>query len=153
LLHDPGISIVADAELARAAGGITALHDPTEGGLATAVRELATASEVGVELDLNQVDVLPETQAIAEALQLDPLGMLASGALLIAARPEEVGGVVRQIQRDGILARIVGRLTDDPDELVVIRDGQRLPLPDFAQDEVARAITMLDDRMRSATED
>jgi hydrogenase maturation factor len=144
LLINPGISIVADAELARSAGGITALHDPTEGGLATAVRELASASDVGVELDLDRLDILPETLAIADALGLDPLGMLASGSLLIATRPEAAEDVVANLRRHDIPAAVVGHLTDEAGEFATVRDGQRGPLPEFAQDEVVRAIGALE---------
>ena len=66
---------------------MTALHDPTEGGLATGVRELALAAGCGA-LDRDAVPVLPETAAVAEALGLDPLGMLASGSLLAAVEPD-----------------------------------------------------------------
>jgi hydrogenase maturation factor len=43
-LHKPGISVVLDARIALQAGTITAMHDPTEGGVATALRELAQIS-------------------------------------------------------------------------------------------------------------
>ena len=71
------------------AGGVSALHDPTEGGLATGVRELALAADCGATVEREAVPVLPETEAIAGALDLDPLGMLASGSLLIAAAPAD----------------------------------------------------------------
>ena len=75
---------MAEAEIARRSGKVTALHDPTEGGLASAVRELAMVSGAGVEIDAEAVPILAETRAVADALGIDPLGMLASGSLLIA---------------------------------------------------------------------
>ena len=140
LLVEPGISIVREAELARAAGGVTALHDPTEGGLATAVRELAAVSGAGVEIDWEAIPVYAETRAIAEALSLDPLGMLGSGSLLIAADPRAVAGIEREIGREGIKVTAIGRLTDDPEEIVLVVGGERRALPEFAVDEVARAL-------------
>jgi hydrogenase maturation factor len=141
LLRDPGISIVKEAEIARRSGGITALHDPTEGGLATAVRELATLSGTGVEIDANSVPVLPETLAVADALDLDPLGMLASGSLLIAARPDAVTTIVRDIEAARIPVRNVGTLTDTPASFTLILDGTRRDLTEFAVDEVARLLS------------
>lgn len=138
LLRQPGISVVRDAELARRSGGVTALHDPTEGGLATAVRELAAASGVGAVLHRDAIPVLPETHAIAEALGLDPLGLLASGSLLIAARPEAVPTIVREVSVGGITITPIGTLTDDPGEMLMTADGEQQPLPEFAVDEVAR---------------
>ncbi len=141
LIVDPGISVVAEAEIARRSGEVTALHDPTEGGLTSAVRELATVSGAGVEIDAEAVPILPETRAVAEALGIDPLGMLASGSLLIATRPEGVSRIVHDIEAAGIPVSVVGRLTDDPQEASLIFGGNRRPLPEFAVDEVARLLS------------
>jgi hydrogenase maturation factor len=141
LLDQPGISVVAEAVIARRSGQVTALHDPTEGGLASAVRELAIISGAGVEIDAEAVPILAETRAVADALGIDPLGMLASGSLLIATRAEGVARVVYEIEAAGIPVSVVGRLTDDPGEASLISGGERRPLPEFAVDEVARLLS------------
>jgi hydrogenase maturation factor len=140
LLHEPGISVVRDATLARAAGGVTALHDPTEGGLATAVRELGAASGTGAELDLTSIPILPETRAVADALGIDPLGMLASGSLLITADRLAVPAVARSLAADGIKATVIGELTAEAGEFTVVDNSGRRPLPEFAVDEIARIL-------------
>jgi hydrogenase maturation factor len=141
LLRAPGISVVLDAESALLSGGVTALHDPTEGGFATAVRELAMVSGTGAEVDGNAVPILPETIAVADALGLDPLGMLASGSLLIAARPAAVSRIMRDVEASGIPISVVGKLTDDPSDVWLIADRERRQLPVFAVDEVARLLS------------
>jgi hydrogenase expression/formation protein HypE len=141
LLHDPGISIVAEAEIARRSGGVTALHDPTEGGLATAVREMATVSGTGVEIDATAVPILPATLAVADALGVDPLGMLASGSLLIAARPDAVSRILRDVEAAGIPICIVGLLTTASGDFSLVSGGMRRDLPEFAVDEVARLLS------------
>lgn len=141
LLHRPGISVVLDAQAARQAGGVTALHDPTEGGFAMAVRELAEVSESGIEVDADAIPILPETQAIADALQLDPLGILASGSLLIAAREDAVPTIVRDVEAAGIAVSVVGRLTGDRGVCTLNSGHEQRPLPEFAVDEVARELT------------
>jgi hydrogenase maturation factor len=146
LIHDPGISIVADAELAREAGGVTALHDPTEGGFAMAVRELAVASGTGVEIDADALPVLPETREIADALGLDPLGLLASGSLLVAAAPDAVSGIRRNLEGAGIPVAVVGRLSADPDAFMLHSGDDRRELPSFAVDEIARVLADPADR-------
>ena len=140
LMHHPGISIVRDAELAREAGGVTALHDPTEGGFATAVRELAAASGTGAEIDADAIPILPETRAVADALGLDPLGLLASGALLISATPDAVPGIRQRVEAAGIPVSVVGRLTDEPSAFALESAGVRRDLPSFIVDEVAREL-------------
>ena len=145
LMDHPGISIVIEAEIARRSGEVSALHDPTEGGLASAARELATVSGAGVEIDAEAVPILAETRAVADALGIDPLGMLASGSLLIATRPEGVPGILRDIEAAGIPVSAVGRLTHDPGEASLIVRGNRQPLPEFAVDEVARLLSQTDE--------
>ncbi len=103
-----------------------------------AVRELASASGLGARIVGDAVAIFPETRAVADALELDPLGLLASGSLLIAARPESVTDIMRAVSGDGIAISRIGELTDDADEFG-LSDGKNLvPLPEFAVDEVAR---------------
>jgi len=138
LLKDPGISIVRDAQIVRRAGRPHAMHDPTEGGLATGLWELALASGKGVVVDLAQVRLFPETQAFCQALDLDPLGLIASGALLVTASPRASGRMVRHLQEAGIGASVIGRVVDGPPEVRVITAEGLVPLPAFARDELAR---------------
>jgi hydrogenase maturation factor len=144
LMVNPGISIVRDAELALAAGGVSALHDPTEGGLLTAARELAAASNLGLEIDASAVPILPETLAVTEALALDPLGMLASGALLIAADPEAVRGIIHSLSSEEIPGHVIGHLTPEPEEAILLVDGVRRGMPVVPVDEVARELSHSD---------
>ena len=82
MLFSPGISVVKDARIACSAVAVHSLHDPTEGGLATGLREIAWAAGVGLEIDGDAIPVLPQCRAICEALGLNPLGLLASGCMV-----------------------------------------------------------------------
>jgi hydrogenase expression/formation protein HypE len=97
-------------------------------------------SGAGVEIDRDLIPVYTETRIIADALGLDPLGMLGSGALLIAADPRAVPIITRDLAREGIPVTIIGRLTADPEDLTLLEGGERRPLPEFLVDEVARAL-------------
>jgi hydrogenase maturation factor len=146
LLFDPGISVVPEAMALLQAGGITALHDPTEGGLATGVRELALAAGCGATIDREAVPVLPETEAIASALGLDPLGMLASGSLLAAADPNAVEELISVGEALGFRLTPIGEVTGRAGRFTVRTDGAEHDLPVYESDEVTRA---LDGRARS----
>jgi hydrogenase maturation factor len=137
LLHEPGISVVPDCQAATAVAGVTALHDPTEGGLATAVREIAAPAGLGAMLNGDRIPVLPESVAICAALGLDPLGLLASGSLLLAASPDFAADVRVAIGAAGIQVAEIGVLTEDQ-SFSITRNGVMEPLPDFAVDEIAR---------------
>jgi hydrogenase maturation factor len=140
-LADPGLSVVAEAMAVLDAGGVTALHDPTEGGLATGVRELALAAGCGVTIDREAVPVLPETAAIAAALDLDPLGMLASGSLLVTADASSVTGLVAACDEIGVRLTRIGDVTDRGGRCTVRADGDERELPVYETDEVARALS------------
>ncbi len=140
LLDTPGISVVADAEAVLGQDGVRALHDPTEGGLAMAVRELATASGGGAIIERSAVPLLPETIAVASALALDPLGMLASGSLLIATAPETTQGLIERASRAGVTLRHIGCLTDRAGTFTMRQSGESSELPRFDTDEVSRAL-------------
>lgn len=140
LLRHPGISIVEDARAALAIPGVTALHDPTEGGIATAIHELARASQCGAEVIADAIPILPETRTLCDHLGLDPLGLLSSGALLMSVSPNRRGAVEAECRRAGIPVAHIGKLVSADEGFTMIHDGERLALPRFDADEVARAL-------------
>jgi hydrogenase expression/formation protein HypE len=137
-LERPGISVVAAARTLCDAVRPHAMHDATEGGLATALRELAEASGVGLVFKGDHVTVLPETRAICDALRLDPLGLLASGCLIAAVAPEDERRATEALAAAGVEWASVGEVTPSNTGLVLVRHDQTRPLPEFARDELAR---------------
>lgn len=97
----PGLSVVADALVANKTARIHAMHDPTEGGIATGILELAKASGTGVVIDAEKILCYEETKQICRLFDIQPLGLIASGALLIALDPKDTKAVI------AILAKIV----------------------------------------------
>jgi hydrogenase expression/formation protein HypE len=140
-LFEPGISVVRDAHIAIGAGRIHALHDPTEGGLAMAVHELATAAQVGIMIEGHQIPILEEAALLCRAYGLDPLGTIASGALLIATPAEEALRVQEALQVNNIACAAIGRIVP-PSEGILLNDGNTLqPLPQFSSDEITKLFT------------
>lgn len=138
-LHDPGISVVPEARLALDVGGVHALHDPTEGGIATGLAELAEAAGVGVLVEQARLPILPECGRICRQLGLDPLGLIASGSLLIAADPDRSMSIVARLGGAGIDATEIGRVISREHGCRLRRpDGLVQPLPIFARDEITR---------------
>jgi hydrogenase maturation factor len=138
LLLDPGISVVPVARAAVAAGGVSAMHDPTEGGLATGLRELALASTVGIEVEMERIPVLPLTERVCKALDLDPMGLIASGSLLVSVDRGRAGEVVAALQQAGSEAAVIGTALAGDGGLWLLSGGARMPLPEFPRDEIAR---------------
>jgi hydrogenase maturation factor len=139
-LTDPGISVVAEARAACSAAAVHAMHDPTEGGLATALHEMATASGLGIEVREEDIEVLPATRQICAATGIHPLGLLASGALLIAVAEEGCDAVLSAVHASGSNARRIGGFVQRPGVIMKSR-SQRRPVRRFPRDEVARFLS------------
>ncbi len=138
-LRDPGISVVPDVRLALEAGEVHALHDPTEGGIATGLWELAEAAGLGLRVDSDRIPVLPECALMCQHLGLDPLGLIGSGSLLIAAPGEDARRIVEKLNDANIAATVIGELTGaDQGRRLRSADGSLVPLPQFSRDELTR---------------
>jgi hydrogenase expression/formation protein HypE len=105
------ISVVDDALLAVEAGGVRAMHDPTEGGLLQGVWELAEASGAGFLIHESRIAIRPETKQICSALKVDSLRLMSSGCLLIAADKRKSALILRRLRTHRIQASIIGMMT------------------------------------------
>ncbi len=137
-LHDPGISVLRDAQVAAHAGKVTAMHDPTEGGLASALWELAEASGCSLEVDLVRVPVPALSARICVALGLDPFAAIASGALLLTAVPGDASTIRQALEGEGILCAEIGVVEPGPAAVWRTDASGRVILPRPDRDEIAR---------------
>ena len=126
------ISVVKDAITAFKTGGVHAMHDPTEGGVAGGIHEMADASNLGVKVFEEKIPVQPETAKICEFFKINPLQLISSGALLISANPEFANKIIESLEQQKIHAPIIGKFLKDPhDRILITRNGelQRFPRP------------------------
>jgi hydrogenase expression/formation protein HypE len=137
-LRTPGISILPEAEIACELASVHAMHDPTEGGVATALHELAAAAGVGLRIDHDRITVLPEGRALCEAFGLDPLGTLASGSLLMTLNAAEAGIVIHALAREQIDSHFIGQVVPREQGVMLVEGTRQWPLPTFPRDEIAR---------------
>ena len=137
-LRTPGISVRPEAEIACEVARVHAMHDPTEGGIATALHELAAAAGVGLRIDHDCIMVLPEGRALCEAFGLDVLGTIASGALLLTLAPPEAGLVLHALARESIDCHFIGQVVAPEHGVTLVEGTRQWPLPTFPRDEIAR---------------
>lgn len=137
-LYTPGISILRPALLAAEAGLVTAMHDPTEGGIATGLLELALAADVGLVLELDALLLSELAVRLCTAFDLDPLGVIASGALLATAPAAKVDRLVTLWQAHGWPVAKVGHVVEKEAGITAYRQGQPVPFPTFATDEITK---------------
>jgi hydrogenase maturation factor len=136
-LYDPGISVLREARIATKAGQVTAMHDPTEGGLATALWELAEASGRSLSIDLRAVPIPPLAARICQAFDLDPLAAIASGALLLTTPASDAAQIRRAIEAERITCADIGEVADGPAAVWCTGATGRERLPRPARDAIA----------------
>ncbi len=107
-----GISIVKEALLASQHGA-TALHDPTEGGGAMGLQELTDVSGLGMQIDLDAIPTLPSTRAICGHFNINPLGLMSSGTLLLTISADKWPSLGRIFQSENIPAQVIGVVTPE----------------------------------------
>ncbi len=139
-LRDPGISVAAEAEVAAGVLGVRAMHDVTEGGLATALHEMADCAGLGVVVADTEIPRFQESKFLMEHFRLDILGAIGSGALLIACSEPETADLLDRLGEAGCPGHVIGRFTQRSSGAVLVRGSARRPLPRFPADEVTRIV-------------
>lgn len=137
-LTKPGLSVLKEARVAVAAGGVHAMHDPTEGGLSSALYEMAEAAGVGLKIEAHLIRILPEAAQLCSDFGLNPLGAIASGALLICTDPALEQQTITRLRAAGIPATRIGTVVARRNGVTLIEDGRARPFPRFAVDELAK---------------
>ncbi len=137
-LHEPGISVVAPALLAAEIAEVHAMHDPTEGGIMTGLLEMGRGAGVGLRIDLDSIPILPEGAALCREFGLDPLGTIASGAILMAVAGADASRLCVELSAHGYPTTLIGRVIRAEDGLVALREGQPVTWPLFAADEITK---------------
>ena len=131
-----GISIVKEALLA-AQHGATAMHDPTEGGVAMGLYELAAASGLGMQIELDKIPTLPSTTSICHHFGINPLGLISSGTLLLTIASEKWRGLEKVLQTEGIPSKVIGTISKEPG-IQARLNGKPVPFAHSETDELVK---------------
>ncbi|MFA6332461.1 MAG: AIR synthase family protein [Methanoregula sp.] len=125
----PQMSVVKDALTAMKAGGVTAMHDATEGGVIGGLFEIANASGVGMVIDESLFIYPEEVRAVCEAFSIDPVEAIAEGSLLLTSRTESREAILAALEQEGIPASVIGTVVNETAIRVLKRrDGSERPL-------------------------
>ncbi|MBN1881856.1 MAG: AIR synthase family protein [Deltaproteobacteria bacterium] len=139
-LCDPGISVVKDALLASQTAAVTSMHDPTEGGLAAGLNEVALAADVSIVVKRDAIPVYPEGKILCGLFDIDPLMTISSGSLIFTADEKEEKRLETAFSNAGISLSVIGRVEKPSHERVYIENQKRdrSPLPYRERDEILK---------------
>lgn len=128
---DQYLSVQPEAAVAVKAG-VSAMHDVTEGGIFGALWEMAESSGVGLEIDLRKIPVRQETIEVCEFFDINPYELISSGSMLMAS--QDGNRLVRELEKAGIPAVVVGKATQGNDRVLLNEDERRFLEPPKADE-------------------
>ena len=137
-LSSPGISVVDEALIACSNAKVSSLHDPTEGGLSSGLWEIAKAAQVGLWVEENKIPILSECKTICDRLALNPLGLLASGSLIITLPASETSKLLTALEEANINAKVIGKVVIPEQGIKMHTVSGMKEMPQFHRDELAR---------------
>jgi hydrogenase maturation factor len=127
-----------EARVARSFAGVTSMHDVTEGGLATAIRELGAAGGRRLRVHVDRIPVYPQTARVSSVLGIDPLGLIGSGSLLITCSSADAGPLAAAVADVGIEIADIGEVLEPGEGVEALNGGVPVEWPRFVRDEVSR---------------
>ncbi len=138
-LYNPGISVLKEALLANQHFHIKSMHDPTEGGLATGITEMAMASNTGTLIHEKNIKILPEPLELSKIFNLNPLNTISSGSLLITLEKKDSSELINLLRKNRIDAEIIGEVKPKKEGLKIEeKDGKIKPLEYSETDEITK---------------
>jgi hydrogenase expression/formation protein HypE len=135
------LSVTREALLSFEFGGVQAMHDPTEGGLAGGLNELTDAANLGFRIYEERIPVEPETERICRFFGIDSLRLISSGSLIVVADPESTKGISDRLEERGIRASVIGEIVEPGNRTIIRKNGSEEQLPMPASDEIWKALS------------
>ena len=137
-IFNPGIEVLQASRIACTSASVHSMHDPTEGGLINGIVEMALASEKEIEVHLEEVHIYEESRILCKEYGLDPLGLIASGALLLTISPSDLSSLERAFEAASIPLHVIGKVKEGQAR-VLATDGKGIrELEPLSQDEILK---------------
>jgi len=124
-LYNPGISIYNEALLSNDNFEINSMHDPTEGGLFCGIAEMAIASNLGVLIEKNDINVLPEPLELSKIFKINPYSTISSGSLLISINNEFAKDLINFLRKNGISSEVIGNFTSEKGVYLILDENHK----------------------------
>ncbi|MBT7714249.1 MAG: HAD-IA family hydrolase [Deltaproteobacteria bacterium] len=130
------ITIIEEATIASGNEGVSAMHDVTEGGLATALEELSQAGNHKMFVDMDLIPVSELTRKMCSIFDLDPLGLIGSGSLIICCRADCCKRLIDDLVTANIQVSCIGTVLETGKGIKADISGETVAWPVFDADEL-----------------
>jgi len=140
-LYNPGISVYNEATISNDNFLLTSMHDLTEGGLFCGLAELAIASDLGLLIKKEQINILPEPLELSKVFKIDPYSTISSGSLLISINSEFADALINLLRRNGINSIEIGNFTSDKGKYLILDENQKKSKMNYTEiDEITKIL-------------
>lgn len=137
-IFDPGIEVLQPARVACDAVSVHSMHDPTEGGLINGIVEMALASGREIEVNLEKVHIYEESRILCQEYGMEPLGVIASGALLLTIPPSDLSTLRKAFTDASIPFQVIGKVKKGPARVLAIDAKGKKELKALPRDEILK---------------
>jgi len=137
-LYNPGISVYREVSLSKDVIGIHSMHDPTEGGLNMGIYEICKASNTGALIYREEIPIFEETEILCKEYDIDPLGLITSGTLIITLPREEAERLIKLYRNNGIDSEIIGEIKSKDFGIKILSNGRLSNLEPKEDDEIIK---------------
>lgn len=132
------ISVLEEARIAARIEGVRAMHDVTEGGIATAIEELSAAAGCGIRIFMERIAVHPLTRRVCDGFGINPFGLIGSGCLLICCADSAINTLCTRLKDARITYNVIAEVLEHGKGIEAVSDGAPASWPHFEVDELAR---------------
>jgi len=140
-LYDPGISIFKEAVVAHDNFTVTSMHDITEGGLFCGLAEMAIASDLGLLIKKEQINVLPEPLKLSKVFNIDSYSTISSGSLLISINDEFAEDLINLLRKNGINSQVIGNFTSEKGQYLILDENNKKSQLNYTEiDEITKIV-------------
>ncbi len=140
-LYNPGISIYNEALISNDNFLLTSMHDLTEGGLFCGLAEIAIASNLGLLIKKEQINVLPEPLELSKVFKINPYSTISSGSLLISINNEFAEDLINLLRKNGINSEVIGNFTSDKGEYLILNENHKKSQMNYTEvDEITKIL-------------
>jgi len=130
------LSVLKEADIAGNHEGVMAMHDVTEGGLATALDELSIAGGYRIRADLERIPRYRETDQVCRAVDIHPMGLIGSGSLLVCCSRETSKDLLEKLTAADIQAACIGEVLEPGRGVAAFENAKPAKWPHFDVDEI-----------------
>jgi len=140
-LYNPGISIYNEALISNDNFLLTSMHDLTEGGLFCGLAEIAIASDLGLLIKKEQINVLPEPLELSKVFKINPYNTISSGSLLISINDEFTEDLINLLRKNGINSELIGKITSEKGDYLILDENHKKSQMNYTEiDEITKIV-------------